>query len=91
MRERIGQRVKRGKVECALRIKHATNAVTALQIDEGLAESVVKARHFPIESSAMNAARLSAIDVLRWPADRSGTGSATVTGSGDAGAGRGAG
>ncbi len=66
IRERIAQRVKRGKVECALRIKQGANTVSELQIDKRLAESVIKACH-SIEQHMMNAARLSAIDVLRWP------------------------
>jgi uncharacterized protein (TIGR00255 family) len=66
VRERVAQRVRRGKVECVLRIRHATTSIAELQIDERLAKSVVKGCH-SLESFMMNAARLSPIDVLRWP------------------------
>ncbi|MDH3716039.1 MAG: YicC family protein [Gammaproteobacteria bacterium] len=66
VRERVGQRVRRGKVECALRLRQTTSSVAELQIDERLARSVVKACH-SLESFMMNAARLSPIEVLRWP------------------------
>jgi uncharacterized protein (TIGR00255 family) len=66
VRERVGQRVRRGKVECALRIRQTASSIAELQIDEGLARSVVKACH-SLEGFMMNAARLSPIDVLRWP------------------------
>ena len=66
VRERVGQRVGRGKVECALRFRLTTSSSTELQIDSQLAEAVIKACD-SVEDLTMNAARLSAMDILRWP------------------------
>ena len=66
VRERVSQRVRRGKVECTLRIRSETRVAGELRVNEPLAESVIKACH-ELESFMMNAARLSPIEVLRWP------------------------
>ncbi len=66
VRERVARRVRRGKVECTLRIRSETRVAGELRVNETLAESVIKACH-QLESFMMNAARLSPIEVLRWP------------------------
>ncbi len=66
VRDRVAARVRRGKVECTLRWKRENLSQEALQVNDALAQSVIKACH-ALEGYMMNAARLSPIDVLRWP------------------------
>jgi uncharacterized protein (TIGR00255 family) len=65
IRERIGARLSRGKIECGLRFKPAAK-LAALEIDTALAKSVVGACH-ELESLMMNAARLSTMELIKWP------------------------
>ncbi len=66
VREHIGQRIKRGKLEATLRFKPAPQADQPLQIDRDLA---AKLSHLSREIDALlyNAAPVNSFDVLRWP------------------------
>ncbi len=66
VRERVGSRVRRGKVECALRWRREAAASVEIEVNQALAESVLKACQL-LEEPMMNAQRISAMDILRWP------------------------
>lgn len=65
-RERVQARLGRGKVECSLRFQPGVGAGGAVQVNEALARSLIEACE-RVEKLMTNAARLSAMDVLRWP------------------------
>ena len=66
VRQRIGQYIKRGKLEATLRFKPAPQADQALAIDRDLADRL---SHLSREIDALlyNAAPVNSFDVLRWP------------------------
>jgi len=66
LREVIGKRLKRGKVECNLRFKANDNNNDTLEINEEAAKALLNACH-QLESHMMNAARLNPLEVLQWP------------------------
>jgi uncharacterized protein (TIGR00255 family) len=66
LREHVGARVRRGKVECTLRYKPAAASEAALQINLALAEQVAKASR-EIDGLLFNPAPVNSMDVLRWP------------------------
>jgi len=66
IREVIGTRLSRGKLECNLRFQQAAGATPEVNIDHGLATALVEAnRH--IEEMILNAARINPMELLRWP------------------------
>lgn len=65
MREKIGKKLKRGKIECVLRYKPA-DEVADIEIDGRLSAAVISACE-KINSQIQNSAAISAIEVLRWP------------------------
>jgi uncharacterized protein (TIGR00255 family) len=65
-RERVQQRLGRGKVECSLRYQPSGVVPGELDLDEAAAGAVVVACE-RIEKLMNNPARLTAIEVLRWP------------------------
>lgn len=65
-RERVRARLGRGKVECSLRFQPGAGAAGSVQVNEALARSLIEACE-RVEKLMSNAARLSAMDVLRWP------------------------
>jgi uncharacterized protein (TIGR00255 family) len=66
LREHVGARVRRGKVECTLRYKPAAASEAELQINLALAEQVAKASR-EIDRLLFNPAPVNSMDVLRWP------------------------
>ncbi len=66
LRELVGSRLKRGKVECNLRFKASENISDTLEINEETAKALLKACH-QLEGHMMNAARLNPLEILQWP------------------------
>ncbi|MBD3671677.1 MAG: YicC family protein [Gammaproteobacteria bacterium] len=66
IRERIGQRLGRGKVECSLRYQAPELSGTEIEINRELANALAHASR-TIDSMIYNPAPVSAIDILRWP------------------------
>jgi len=66
IRERVSQRVKRGKVECNLRFQSAFGEAGAFSINTELAKELVKASR-EVDQFLYNPAPVHSMDVLRWP------------------------
>ncbi|MGH8501960.1 MAG: YicC/YloC family endoribonuclease [Gammaproteobacteria bacterium] len=66
LREQASRVLRRGRLECQLRFQRAATAADAVHVNEALAQAVVDAAR-RVESLMNNAARMTAIDVLRWP------------------------
>lgn len=66
VRERIAAYVKRGKVDATFRFKPGDESGQALAINPDMAAAVLQACD-TIEQQMGNPARISALDVLRWP------------------------
>lgn len=65
-RQRVGEQVKRGKVECLLHFRRAFDADKDLRLDESLVR-LVATRLAEITSLLDGAGQVDPIDVLRWP------------------------
>lgn len=64
VRARIAGRLKRGKVDCSLRIEEGDNTSDDLPVNRELAEKIIKAAaSLPI----IDAAPINPVDILRWP------------------------
>ena len=66
MRERIGEQLSRGKIECKLNLMARTNTHQAAQIDPAMLQQLAAMqatakKHFP------QSRELSVADILRWP------------------------
>ncbi|MDQ7074351.1 MAG: YicC/YloC family endoribonuclease [Gammaproteobacteria bacterium] len=66
LREQVGKRLKRGKVECNLRFKANEELSDTLQVNEAAAKALLHACH-QLEGQMMNAARLNPLEILNWP------------------------
>ncbi|MBA2490776.1 MAG: YicC family protein [Gammaproteobacteria bacterium] len=66
LREQASRVLRRGRLECQLRFQRAATAADAVHLNEALAQVVIDAAR-RVESLMNNAARMTAIDVLRWP------------------------
>jgi uncharacterized protein (TIGR00255 family) len=66
LREKTAAKLARGKLDCQLRFQPAADQAVTLSIDEALAQAVVNTVH-RVESFISNPARMTAIDLLRWP------------------------
>ncbi|MGF1613116.1 MAG: YicC/YloC family endoribonuclease [Gammaproteobacteria bacterium] len=66
LREEVGARLRRGKVECTLRYKPAALPESELHFNRPLAEQIAKASR-EIDGLLFNPAPVSSMDVLRWP------------------------
>ena len=66
VRERIGARLGRGKVDCTLRVLPNPAATGGLAVDGGLAERVAQAAR-AVAELLPEAAPVNPVDVLRWP------------------------
>jgi uncharacterized protein (TIGR00255 family) len=64
-RQAVAAAVRRGKVECALHFRPAVLAA-AIEVDAALLESLIQ-RVVKIAAQAGEAARIDALDLLRWP------------------------
>lgn len=65
VRERIRQRLTRGKVECNLRFEPDPRARTALLLNEELAKQLVQAANWVKRQS--DEGEINPVDILRWP------------------------
>jgi uncharacterized protein (TIGR00255 family) len=66
VRDRINQRLGRGKIECGLRYKAAAGSSVALQVNEALIDQVLAAAE-TIAHRLHSSHHPSIMDVLRWP------------------------
>ena len=66
VRERVGARLKRGKIDCTLRVLPNPEAVGGLSIDRDLAARVTQAAR-TVAELLPDAAPVSPVDILRWP------------------------
>ncbi len=66
IREIIGQRIKRGRVECGIRFQQQTGALDGLEMDFEQARLVIAAGEH-LRNFAVDLQPLRAIDVMRWP------------------------
>ncbi len=66
VRETIGARLARGKIDCTLRFQPEDAATTAIETDEAQARRLLEAAE-KIAAISDNLAPLRLIDVLRWP------------------------
>jgi uncharacterized protein (TIGR00255 family) len=66
VRERVRAKLSRGKVDCSLRISLGAGSDASLELNLGLARRVAEATR-EIDALLHDPARVSAIDVLRWP------------------------
>lgn len=65
VRERIRQRLTRGKVECNLRFEPDPRARTSLMLNEELAKQLVQAANWVKRQS--DEGEINPVDILRWP------------------------
>ncbi|NOY62329.1 MAG: YicC family protein [Gammaproteobacteria bacterium] len=66
IRELCGKHLKRGKVECSLRLKSAVTSTTQLVINEVLSQQLIE-HCASLNQQLEQAAPISAMDILRWP------------------------
>jgi uncharacterized protein (TIGR00255 family) len=66
IREHVGQRISRGKVDCTLRYEPAITGTSALTVNNDLVKALL-ASASEINKSIPDAAPVNALDVLRWP------------------------
>ncbi|MFP4079529.1 MAG: YicC/YloC family endoribonuclease [Ectothiorhodospira sp.] len=66
VRQKVQNHLGRGKVECQLRFRRAGGQTGGIQLDEALAREVIQTVT-RVEHWMMNAARMTAMDILRWP------------------------
>ncbi|HLQ24250.1 MAG TPA: YicC/YloC family endoribonuclease [Acidiferrobacterales bacterium] len=66
IRELIGKRLSRGKVDCSLYFKAKDNAASELQLNDKLVSKLIELTR-KIDDLARNISSLRAIDLLRWP------------------------
>ena len=66
IRERVGARLRRGKVDCALRVLSNPAADGGLSVDRDLAARVADAARV-VSEHLPEAAPVSPVDILRWP------------------------
>lgn len=66
VRSRVGERVRRGKVECALRYQAAVGNAAGIRLNRPLAEQLVRLSR-EVDQILYNPAPVAALDVLRWP------------------------
>lgn len=65
-RERIGNRLARGKVECSVRYSHSTMQQSEFTVNKELATHLSKASR-EIDALLYNPSPINSLDVLRWP------------------------
>ncbi|OOG25980.1 YicC family protein [Thioalkalivibrio denitrificans] len=66
VRERVQARLGRGKVEVALRYHPPVGEAAGLEVNEALAKRLIEVC-VQVEHWIMNSARMTALDILRWP------------------------
>jgi uncharacterized protein (TIGR00255 family) len=65
-RQQVGDRLKRGKLECAFRFRRVLDASTEMQLNDDLVK-LLSARLESIASELHDADEVNPIDILRWP------------------------
>lgn len=65
-RQQVGERLKRGKLECAFRFRRVLDASTEMQLNDDLVK-LLSARLESIASELHDADDVNPIDILRWP------------------------
>jgi len=66
IREHVGSRINRGKVDCTLRYEPAITGNTALTVNNDLVKALL-ASASEIKAAIPDAAPVNALDILRWP------------------------
>lgn len=66
LRQQVGNRLKRGKVECSFWLKAPPEAVSGMELDIGLVRTL-SARIAELAAELPRAGEVDPIDVLRWP------------------------
>ena len=66
VRARVGDRVRRGKVECSLRYQPIPGATGGMRVNRALAEQIARASR-EVDQILYNAAPVHSMDMLRWP------------------------
>jgi uncharacterized protein (TIGR00255 family) len=66
LRQRIGSKLKRGKVDCSLHIRRSNGAAAALQINEELVRQI-GTRIDEITTLLPSTQAVDPVDILRWP------------------------
>lgn len=66
IREHVGQRISRGKVDCTLRYEPAVSDDTALTVNDDLVKALL-ASASEIKKTIPDAAPINTLDILRWP------------------------
>ena len=66
VREKVGQSLSRGKVECVLRYKSTGSAATQLSVNESLVKQLISASE-QVAHLLHSETRLSIHEVMRWP------------------------
>ena len=66
LRERLGKRVRRGKVDGTLRVENTQRAAGAIELNLELVDQIAKAC-LKIDGVLYDAGRVSSLDILRWP------------------------
>ncbi|MCB1759398.1 MAG: YicC family protein [Gammaproteobacteria bacterium] len=66
VREAIGQRLGRGKVDCSLRYKPAGTAMARVRVNERLAHQIIDSAG-QVNRMLHDSSPLRAMDILRWP------------------------
>ena len=65
-RQQVGERLKRGKLECAFRFRRVLDAGTEMQLNDNLVK-LLSTRLDSIASELHDADEVNPIDILRWP------------------------
>ena len=66
MRERITAKLQRGKIDCSLRYKPATDSNCAISLNDSYADSVIEACQ-TINNKMHQPSEINPMDILRWP------------------------
>ena len=66
MRERITAKLQRGKIDCSLRYKPATDSNCAISLNDSYVDSVIEACQ-TINNKMHQPSEINPMDILRWP------------------------
>ena len=64
IRDRISNRIKRGRVDCSLRVEHGERTLSKIPVNTELVEKLIAAaRSLPLPDNE----RMSPLEIMRWP------------------------
>ena len=64
IRDRISNRIKRGRVDCSLRVEHGERTLSKIPVNTELVEKLIAAaRSLPLPDNE----RISPLEIMRWP------------------------